>query len=205
MLLGKLQDISSSIDKLHSLIENKIFEKNDVEMSMKRILNDIIKEVVLANILQEHKQQENVAVLLSKFAEFGVNFDQNLNDPRQFMHSYFDDDNNGRSSPIVFYQDDDLNEMFEFYEDEDQNSNYVKPKSCLKRKNSPPKLNKLKINAIPQVKVIENCLLVDNFYSDDSDFDFDEDPFENITTKSRPPPVPTPAVKKRSWASVRRK
>ena len=223
ILIGKLQDIASSLEKLNSLIENKIFEKHEVEMSIKRILNDIIKEVISANILQERNtedsQQDIVSVLVSKFAEFDVNFDQcqNKNDTRQFLHSYFDDDNydNGRSSPIVFYQDDDLSELIEFYEDEDCNSNFVRPKSCLKRKNSPPNLNKLKINTVPQVKMIENCLLVDNFYSDDSDFDFDEDrTLENLKTdyKSKygeysPSPLPayspSPSAKKRSWASVK--
>ena len=219
---GKLQDISSSLDKLNSLIENKIFEKHEVEMSMKRILNDIIKEVISANILQastENSSQEDiVSTLLTKFAEFDVNFDQNQNDTRQFLHSYFDDEtyDNGRSSPIVFYQDDDWSELIEFYEDEDKNSNIVRPKSCLKRKNSPPNLNKLKINTVPQVRMIENCLLVDNFYSDDSDFDFDEDPsFESLRTEYKstfaeykvPPPAPrtpSPSPKKRSWASVKK-
>ena len=169
LFIGKLQDISSSLDKLNSLIENKIFERHEVEMSIKRILNDIIKEVISANILQantENSEQDSVSVLVSKFAELDVNFDQNLNDTRPLFHSYFDDDNydNGRSSPIVFYQDDDLSELIEIYEDEVNNSNIVRPKSCLKRKNSPPNLNKLKINTVPQVKLIENCLLVDNFY-----------------------------------------
>lgn len=213
LFIGKLQDISSSLDKLNSLIENKIFERHEVEMSIKRILNDIIKEVISANILQantENSEQDSVSVLVSKFAELDVNFDQNLNDTRPFFHSYFDDDtyDNGRSSPIVFYQDDDLSELIEFCEDEDNNCNIVRPKSCLKRKNSPPNLNKLKINTVPQVKLIENCLLVDNFYSDDSDFDFDDDPtLENIKTiyKPAPPPAPTssPCSKKRNWASVK--
>ena len=191
-------------------------------MSMKRILNDIIKEVISANILQAHtdnSQEDIISVLVTKFAEFDVNFDQNQNDTRQFLHSYFDDDNydNGRSSPIVFYQDDDWSDLIEFYEDEDKNSNNVlRPKSCLKRKNSPPNLNKLKINTVPQVRMIENCLLVDNFYSDDSDFDFDEDPsIESLRTEYKstfaeykvPPPAPktpSPSPKKRSWASVKR-
>ena len=222
MFVGKLQDISSSLDKLNSLIENKIFEKHEAEMSMKRILNDIIKEVISANILQENKenshQEDTVSVLISKFAELDVNFDQYQTDTRQHYKSYFDDENfddTGRSSPIVFFQDDDLSELVEFYENEDTNSNSAKPKSCLKRESSRPNLNKLKINSVPQVKEIENCLSVEKFYSDDSDFDFDEDPSlesENqrtITAESILPPAteastPSPSSKRRSWASVKR-
>ena len=46
-------------------------------MSMKRILNDIIKEVVQANLIQDEKHKEKVNVLMSKFAELNINFDHN--------------------------------------------------------------------------------------------------------------------------------
>ena len=57
-VLGNLKMISQSIENLHSLIENKIFKQHEIEISMKRILHDLINEVVLSNLVQEEKQRE---------------------------------------------------------------------------------------------------------------------------------------------------
>ena len=75
---------------------------------MKRILNDIIKEVVQANLIQDEKHKEKVNVLMSKFAELNINFDHNQNTQGGSFRPKFDlgweDDN--PIPPIVLYDDD---------------------------------------------------------------------------------------------------
>ena len=181
IILGKLQSISNSLENLLNLIEKKIIEQNQVEMSMKRILNDIIKEVVQANLIQDEKHKEKVSVLMSKFAELNVNFDHNQNTQEGSFRPKFDlgweDDN--PIPPIVLYDDDNDSGdsgIIEFCEDDDkENGKLPRPKSILKRKNSPSSTNKLRINCeINQIKEIPNCLnSPDSPESVDFDFEFD--------------------------------
>jgi len=180
-IIGKLQSISNSLENLLNLIEKKIIEQNQVEMSMKRILNDIIKEVVQANLIQDEKHKEKVSVLMSKFAELNVNFDHNQNTQEGSFRPKFDlgweDDN--PIPPIVLYDDDNDSGdsgIIEFCEDDDkENGKLPRPKSILKRKNSPSSTNKLRINCeINQIKEIPNCLnSPDSPESVDFDFEFD--------------------------------
>merc|ERR1712197_177298 len=91
---------------------------------------------------------------MSKFAELNINFDHNQNTQGGSFRPKFD----------LGWEDDDK-----------ENGKLPRPKSILKRKNSPSSTNKLRINCeINQIKEIPNCLnSPDSPESVDFDFEFD--------------------------------
>ena len=153
-ILHKLQIITKSMENLNSLINNKIFDIKDIENSIKNILNDLIKEVVLNNLVQEEKQRELLDYIMKKLQEMPQLTEENmvLNNM-----SASPADQERSSSPIVFYQDDDIPELICHSDDSECLSS--KTKSILKPPRSPKiSQNRIRINIVPEVREIENVL-----------------------------------------------
>ena len=153
-ILHKLQIITKSMENLNSLINNKIFDIKDIENSIKNILNDLIKEVVLNNLVQEEKQRELLDYIMKKLSEM-----PQLTEESMVLNnmSASPADQERSSSPIVFYQDDDIPELICHSDDSECLSS--KTKSILKPPRSPKiSQNRIRINIVPEVREIENVL-----------------------------------------------
>jgi len=164
-VLGNLKMISQSIENLHSLIENKIFKQHEIEISMKRILNDLINEVVLSNLVQEEKQKELIQMITTKFGDLSQSIDKRFHSSSSALFL----SNSAVLPSISFPEAEDDGFVPEFCEDEDkENSSSLKRKGILKRKSSTmstasrrSSASSVHINDIPEVKEIENCLMDD--------------------------------------------
>ena len=103
------------------------------------------------------------------------------------------------SSPIVFYQDDDIPELICSPDDFE----CQRTKSILKPPRSPKiSLNRIRINVVPEVREIENVL-----DQEDGDPEETHHPEKQVRTLSEgespePEVAPIPAPRKRSWAKV---
>ena len=204
-ILHKLQIITKSMDNLNSLIDNKIFEQKDIEQSIKNILNDLIKEVVLNNLVQEEKQRELLDYIMNKLEEMPKltedSEDKILIKTKLEVETA---ETERSSSPIVFYQDDDIPELI------CSSDSTICTKSILKPPRSPRISSKIiRINTVPEVREIES----------DSDDDKVEEPQPEETEEKSSPPAGTesepkqpsaasanlilaPTPRKRSWAKV---
>ena len=201
-ILYKLQIITKSMDNLNTLIDNKIFEQKDIELSIKNILNDLIKEVVLNNLVQEEKQRELLDYIMNKLEEM-----PQLTEEKLLIKSNLETAETERSSsPIVFYQDDDIPELL------CSSVPTTTTKSILKTPGSPKSPSKIfRINVVPEVREI-----VEDDYKVELE-EQEEEPQTEETGGERSSPavtepqseqpaasVPTlaPAPRKRSWAKV---
>ena len=201
-ILYKLQIITKSMDNLNTLIDNKIFEQKDIELSIKNILNDLIKEVVLNNLVQEEKQRELLDYIMNKLEEM-----PQLTEEKLLIKSNLETAETERSSsPIVFYQDDDIPELL------CSSVPTTTTKSILKTPGSPKSPSKIfRINVVPEVREI-----VEDDYKVELE-EQEEEPQTEETEGKRSSPavtepqseqpaasVPTlaPAPRKRSWAKV---
>ena len=208
-VLHKLQIITKSMDNLNTLIDNKIFEQKDIEHSIKIILNDLIKEVVLNNLVQEEKQRELLDYIMNKLEEMPQLTEENiLTKPKIEVESA---EIERSSSPIVFYQDDDIPELL------CSSDSTMTTKSILKTPGSPKSPSKIfRINVVPEVREIDE----DEFKVEEEEEEKEEPQTRRdetdakisspAVTESESQPqqpavsVPTlaPNPRKRSWAKV---
>ena len=196
-ILHKLQIITKSMDNLNALITNKIFDQKDIEHSIKNILNDLIKEVVLNNLVQEEKQRELLDYIMKKLEETPQLTEEKIVINTNLKSDPADQERS--SSPIVFYQDDDIPELICSPDDFE----CQRTKSILKPPRSPKiSLNRIRINVVPEVREIENVL-----DQEDGDPEETHHPEKQVRTLSEgespePEVAPIPAPRKRSWAKV---
>merc|ERR1711936_670483 len=194
-ILHKLQIITKSMDNLNALISNKIFDQKDIEHSIKNILNDLIKEVVLNNLVQEEKQRELLDYVMKKLEETPQLTEEKIVINTNMKSDPADQERS--SSPIVFYQDDDIPELICSPDDFD----CQRTKSILKPPRSPKiSLNRIRINVVPEVREIENVL--DQEDGDTEDTHHHEKQVRTLSEGESPEPevAPIPAPRKRSWA-----
>ena len=168
---------------------------------VKNILNDLIKEVVLNNLVQEEKQRELLDYIMNKLEEMPhlteekILIKSNLN-----LEAPESGETERSSSPIVFYQDDDIPELI------CNSESTTATKSILKPPRSPKCSSKVfRINVVPEVREI-----------DEDDFKVEEPKPKEIEEKSstlaitmlepeKPAvsvPILSPAPRKRNWAKV---
>ena len=160
-VLGNLKMIYQSIENLHSLIENKIFKQQEIEISMKRILNDLINEVVLSNLVQEEKQKELIQMITTKFGDLSQSIDKRFHSSSSALFL-----SNSAILPTLSIPEEEDDEIVPvFYEDDNENTSSLRRKGILKRKSSTISnkscSSSVSINDIPEVKEIENCLMND--------------------------------------------
>ena len=219
------------MENLNTLINNKIIEQKDIEHSIKTILNDLIKEVVLNNLVQEEKQRELMSYIMKRVEEspqlteekFSINDNVNIDPPDR------------PSSPIVFYQDDDIPQLICDQDD----TECLKTKSILKPPRSPKMSSKMiRINFVPEVREIERnpeqedeepeesmtlsltkepmrlsvveeieerptLSMVKETDESRSLVEKTEESLSTVEETEKERPTPAPAARKRSWAKVK--
>ena len=115
-VLAKLHAISKSSENLQTLLENHVVEQREVEISLKSLLNELINEVIRTNHIQEDKQNAILNMIISKFTDVDCE----------------EIEKNRPASPIVFYQDDDLNKQIEIFRESNEDDEVeLRPKSIL--------------------------------------------------------------------------
>ena len=182
-ILHKLQIITKSMENLNTLIDNKIFEQKDIEQSIKNILNDLIKEVVLNNLVQEEKQREILDYVMNKLEEMPKLTEE---DSEEEIVIKTNVETKRSSSPIVFFQDDDIPELI--CSSEPCNTS----KSILKPPRSPRISSRnIRINTVPEVREIE-----------DDDDKLDDSSDDEIEVKSSPPALRATETKQQPAAAA---
>ena len=168
--LEKVQNIENTLDSLKALETSKSKNREEINISIRMILVEVIQEIILDQSLEDGKQKNFLQLMITKlkknyteeesFEEYNVIITKSpastLRNPRSPDRML---------SPIVFYQDDEIEGMepSEFSSDDvqmRQDNTYLEmPKGILKAPNSPRSSAKLiRINVIPEVREIENCL-----------------------------------------------
>jgi len=165
--LEKIKNIENTLESLKARETSKSRNREEINMSIRMILVEVIQEIILDQSLEDRKQKNFLQLMITKlrknyseedaFEEYNVVITRSpsstirpLRSPERVL------------SPIVFYQDDEIEGMEpndEVQIRHNDNEFLDTPKGILKAPNSPRSSAKLiRINVIPEVREIENCL-----------------------------------------------
>jgi len=171
--LEKIKNIEETLDSLKALEKSKLDNREEINMSIRKILVAVIQELIVDQTLDDGQQKTFLQLMIKKLKscpddsvdEYNVVI---TNSPMTTLKASSSPER--VLSPIVFYQDDEIEgmEQSEMSTDDVQirfeNCGLDVPKGILKHPNSPRTSAKLiRINVIPEIREIENCLEDENW------------------------------------------
>jgi pSer/pThr/pTyr-binding forkhead associated (FHA) protein len=213
--LEKIKNIENTLESLKALETSKSRNREEINLSIRNILVEVIQELIVDQSLDDGKQKTFLQLMINKLRKSC--FEEDLVDEYNITitKSTASTLRPSRSpervfSPIVFYQDDEIEGMEpreispEDVQIRSEHTFLDLPKGILKAPNSPRTSVKLiRINVIPEVREIENCLQ-DNGCVEVASFvnQLEEDSPESEEEK---PKVTNNVPRRRSWMKVREK
>jgi len=165
--LEKIKNIENTLDTLKSLETTKSRNREEINLSIRKILVEVIQELIVDQTLDDGKQKTFLQLMIDKLRK--TCFEEDTVDEYNVIITKTPSSTlkspERVCSPIVFYQDDEIEGM----EPREANIEEVQlrsdnhfldcPKGILKAPNSPRTSAKLiRINIVPEVREIENCL-----------------------------------------------
>eukprot|EP00092_Neocalanus_flemingeri_P001537 GFUD01001639.1.p1 GENE.GFUD01001639.1~~GFUD01001639.1.p1 ORF type:complete len:552 (+),score=175.64 GFUD01001639.1:52-1707(+) len=164
--LEKIKNIENTLETLKTLETSKSRTCEEINISIRMILVEVIQEIILDQSLGDGKQKNFLQLMITKlkknyteedsYEEYNVTITKS---PASTLRHTKSPDR--VLSPIVFYQDDEIEGMEpeEEFQIRHEHVYLDIPKGILKAPNSPRSSVKLiRINVIPEVREIENCL-----------------------------------------------
>jgi len=206
--LEKIKNIENTLDTLKALETTKSRNREEINLSIRKILVEVIQELIVDQTLDDGKQKTFLQLMIGKLRktcfeedtvdEYNVTITKNpsstIKSPERVC------------SPIVFYQDDEIEGMepreasVEDVQLRCDNNFLDCPKGILKAPNSPRTSAKLiRINIVPEVREIENCLQY-------CDSDIEITTMVNTPAEDSPeseeekPMITSSAPRRRSWS-----
>lgn len=168
--LEKIRNIENTLETLKALETTKSRNREEINLSIRKILVEVIQELIVDQTLDDGKQKTFLQLMINKlrkscFEEDSVD-EYNVTITKSPTSTLKSSRSPERvCSPIVFYQDDEIEGMeprdscVEDVQIRCDNAFLDLPKGILKAPNSPRTSAKLiRINIVPEIREIENCL-----------------------------------------------
>lgn len=165
--LEKIKNIENTLETLKTLETSKSRNREEINLSIRKILVEVIQELLVDQSLDDGKQKTFLQLMIDKLRK--TCFDEDSIDEYNITITKSPSSTikspERVCSPIVFYQDDEIEGMEPSESGVEEvplryDNNFLDcPKGILKAPNSPRNSAKLiRINIVPEVREIENCL-----------------------------------------------